>query len=322
MQRKKLSPDRALWLASLAVVAIGCSSSSKGSSPPPAPFSLGNINPAANDPSALSPFDATPDLTGQNVYFTAVGANGPGVFTVPAKGGTPTPLAVGAPFVTPLSIALSSDGQTLFIADPGADTATGEAGAVFSVPVGGGMPSEVAGTDGMVPRGLEVAGDQLYFTGTGSDGKPGLFKMPVAGGGLATLASGATFHEPSGVAIDKAGNVYVVDAASPMSQSARIVLVPPSGSPSTYVDQIAVGYPAGIVLNQAESVILVSALDTGTGTDAVLVIDVASKNVTEMTAGIDKFVEPAGLHRAHGADVFAWADSTANKTGTVYVLSH
>jgi len=36
---------------------------------------------------------------------------------------------------------------------------------------------------------------------------------------------------------------------------------------------------------------------------------------------IGGFNESAGLHRAKGSDKFAWADSRAGGTGTVYVLS-
>ena len=35
---------------------------------------------------------------------------------------------------------------------------------------------------------------------------------------------------------------------------------------------------------------------------------------------MEQFAESAGLHRAHDAEVYAWADSEANGTGTVYVL--
>ncbi len=310
---------RALAIVVGAGAIVACSNSSKtsGSGAP----SLGTLSPAANDPSALSPFDATPDLTGQNIYFTAIGANGPGVFQVAASGGPITQVFAGAPFVSPMSIAMSSDGTTLFVSDIGVQTATSDGGAIFSLPVGGGTPTDIGAADGMVPRGLEVAGDILYFTGTGSDKNPGVFSMPVAGGPVTTLVEGAPLEQPSGVTIDKAGNLYVVDVGSTNSQHACIYLVPPSGAPSVFVDNIAVGYPAGIVLNQAESELLVSALDPSKGTDVVLSIDVASAAVTPISTGIGAFAEAAGLHRAHGADIFAWADSRANKTGTVYVIS-
>ena len=37
--------------------------------------------------------------------------------------------------------------------------------------------------------------------------------------------------------------------------------------------------------------------------------------------GGEKSLQSAGLHRAKRAEVYAWADSRANKGGTVYVLS-
>ncbi len=307
--------------ASAVAAAVGCSSSSGGPSGTP-PFSIGSIQPAAHDTSFASPFDATPDATGQNVYFTAIGANGPGVFKVAASGGAITTLTAGDPLVSPFSIAISSDGSTLYVADIGAETPSGDAGAIFSIPAGGGAPTLVAGTDGMLPRGLEVAADTVYFTGTGKDGRPGVFKMASAGGAPSTVLAGDPLHEPSGVTVDKAGNVYVVDAASPTSSTARVVQINAAGAASVFVDGIAVGYPAGIVLDQAESTLLVSAIDPDKGTDTVLVVDVASRKLSQLSQGIDSFVEPAGLHRAKGADVFAWADSAANNTGTVYVLKH
>jgi len=45
-----------------------------------------------------------------------------------------------------------------------------------------------------------------------------------------------------------------------------------------------------------------------------------SGDVAVMTEPVGAFSESAGLHRAHDADVFAWADSKANGSGTVYVL--
>jgi hypothetical protein len=126
----------------------------------------------------------------------------------------------------------------------------------------------------------------------------------------------------SGVAIASSGDIYVVDTVSTNALGGRIFKIPASGSPSVFLDNIAVGYPAGIVFNQAETELLVSARDTSKGTDAVLVIEVASAAVSEFTTGIDTFVDPAGLHRAHGANIFAWADSTASKAGTVYVITN
>jgi sugar lactone lactonase YvrE len=314
-----LARVRATALSAVALVA--CSSSSGGGGGASGAPSLGTLTPAANDSTVLSPFDATPDVDGKFIYFTALGANGAGVFKVGAGGGAITELFSGAPLVSPFSIAISTDGTKLFVADFGAETTAGDAGVIFSLPVGGGTPSDIAAADGMLPRGLEVSGDTLYFTGTTTNGSVGVFKMSDAGGAVSPLATGAPFQSPSGVAIASSGDVYVVDTATAGSARSRVVKVTAEGTASVYLDNLSVGYPAGIVLNKAESTLLVSALDPTKGTDAVLAIDVASQAVTEFSAGIDLFVEPAGLHRAKSTDIFAWADSAANKTGTVYVIT-
>jgi hypothetical protein len=310
----------------LALTAAACSNSSTTGNPTPpgsktGGASIGTLSPAAHGAGIKSPFDATPDPSGKNVYFTAIGAHGAGVFKVAASGGPVTEVYAGSPFVSPFTIAISTDGSRLFVADIGASSAKTDGGAIFSLPVGGGTPDELGDTDGMLPHGLEVSGDTLYFTGV-SKGVPGVFKMGLGGGAVSTIASGAPFKQPSGVAIASSGDVYVVDAVSTNALGGRIFKVTPSGSSSVYLDNIAVGYPAGIVFNQAETELLVSARDTAKGTDAVLVVDVASRAVSEFTTGIDSFVDPAGLHRAHSADIFAWADSTASKAGTVYVITH
>ena len=313
-------------LAIALAATAACSNNSSSSTPPPGggkgSVSIGALSPAAHGAGITSPFDATPDPDGKNVYFTAIGAHGPGVFKVAASGGAISEVYAGSPFVSPFSIAISTDGSQLFVADLGAKTAKADGGAIFSLPVGGGTPSDLGETGGMLPHGIEVSGETLYFTGVTSKGAPGLFKTGLGGGGVTAIATGAPFKSPSGVAIASSGDVYVVDTVSASPLSARILKVPRSGAPSVYIDNIAVGFPAGIVFNQSETQLLVSALDTTKGTDAVLVIDVASAAVSEFTTDIDKFVEPAGLHRAHSANIFAWADSTAGKVGTVYVITN
>jgi len=70
--------------------------------------------------SALTPWDSTPSPDAKMIYFTAAGGkSGPGVFSVAATGGAVKVLAVGAPLIMPLGIAVSSDGKTLYVADQG-----------------------------------------------------------------------------------------------------------------------------------------------------------------------------------------------------------
>jgi hypothetical protein len=82
-----------------------------------------------------------------------------------------------------------------------------------------------------------------------------------------------------------------------------------------------VGFPAGIALSQDDSAILVSALDPATRTDQVVRIDLVSKQQATVNMGIGTFEEAAGLHRAANAEVYAWCDSTAEGSGTIFVLA-
>lgn len=278
------------------------------------------IQVAANDADIRSPLDATPSPDGSRVYYTALSHAGPeptpGVFTVAANGGVVEPLALGEPLTAPVGISVSLDGSRLFIADPAAN-------GVFGLAAGGGTPSLLAGTQGYAPAGLVISkqGEEyLYFTGREPEsGQPGLFRIASAGGVVEPIAVGAPFADPAGVAVDSRGDAYVVDAAA-QGAAARVIRVR-KGRASAFVEDIGVGFPAGITLTRDDSTVLVSGLDPATRRDVVYFVDSTSARIKRLSKTVGAFAEPAGLHRAHDADVFAWADSEANDTGTVYVLT-
>jgi sugar lactone lactonase YvrE len=284
---------------------------------------VGTINPAANNATVfISPFDATPDPSGTNVYFTALTVDGtPGVFKVAAAGGAITAVATGGSLVAPFGITISDDGNTLYVADPGANNGTIDRGAIFAIGTGAGSnPTAVSGTEGYAGRGVDFQGGQIWFTGTNpADGAAGVFKIAPSGGGAAIVATGAPFVDPSGIAVTKSGDAYVSDTSGSQVGLANVIKV--SGGASVVKGDIAVGYPAGIALSQDDSAVLVSGLTAAAGNDVVFRIDLASKNVTTFNKSIDGFLESAGLHRARNADVYAWADRGANDTGTVFVLT-
>ena len=281
---------------------------------------------------APNPFDATPDPDGQNIYFTAADpVQGAGVFKIPAGGGAVTTVHAGAPFVAPFGIATSTDGNTLFVADPASDVADSAGGSeavgqIFALSPSGGTPTSIMGTTGYSPRGLEVLQqngvDEIYFSGRDSTGAPGVFKVATGGGTPSALATGSPFVDPSGVAVSAAGDVYVADTTNAESRTATIFLVK-GGTTSVLAEGLRVGYPVGIALAQGDGTLFVSGLNTNTLTDLVVAIDLATKNTSEYTGSaehkIGDFEEPAGLHRAKKSNVFAWADSKA-AGGTVYVL--
>jgi DNA-binding beta-propeller fold protein YncE len=306
--------------ALLAAAAAACSKSDGGTAPSananPNAKEI-DIHPAAHDAQFSSPFDATPDPEGKVVYFTAMTADGPAVFRAAVAGGELTRLFVGEPLVTPFAIAISDDGSQLFVADAAAESETDEKGAIFVMPASGGAPSVVAGTQGTAPRGLEAMGDTVYFSGT-KDGAPTVFSMPLAGGPTA-LASGDPLRDPSGLAVAKSGAVYVLDATAGESGTASVLAIQ-GGKVDVILGDIRVGFPGGIALGANDATILVSALDDGTDRDVVHVVDLATRAVTPFTKTVDRFSDPAGLHRARRAPVFAWADSRAEGSGTVFVL--
>jgi sugar lactone lactonase YvrE len=92
------------------------------------------------------------------------------------------------------------------------------------------------------------------------------------------------------------------------------------GKVSVFVKDIALGFPAGIALSSDGQTLLVSGLDVETKHDVVYSVNVASRELGRVTQGIAAFRESAGLHRAHDVNVFAWADSQANQSGTVYTV--
>jgi DNA-binding beta-propeller fold protein YncE len=286
---------------------------------------IGTIQKVANDSTFSSPLDATPSPDGKAIYFTAIGADGSGgVFTVGAGGGPTKRLDSGNVLVSPFGITISPDGKQLYVADPAADDdAMKLYGAVFVLPASGGTPTVLGGTQGLVPRSVVVAADSVYVTaGAGATNGAGVYETSLSGGMLTTVASGAPFVDPSGVAVAKSGDVYVVDTVASGTQLASVILVH-GGKASTLVPDLGVGYPAGCALVQDESALFVSGIDKSKKTDVVYRISPlgSTPQVTTFNKTISAFYEAAGLHRALDADIYAWADSSANATGTVYVLS-
>jgi sugar lactone lactonase YvrE len=286
----------------------------------------------------VSPFDATPDPTGATLYFTGL-ANAAGaaplagVYTASATGtgATPTAVQAGAPYVSPWGISTSTDGTKLYVADPGADItldANGnqiaggtDFGAILVQPTAGGAPTQLAGSAGYDPRGVEVlaasGADVVYFTGRNpTTGKVGVYSLPAAGGTVTTILEGAPFGEPSGVAIGADGTVYVADALGPGGLGQIVTIAKAATTGTQLVGGLRLGYPSGIALSLDGKALLVSTLDPVKSTDIILQIDIATPaTTTAITTNITTNFEAAGLHRARTVDVFAFADGTAGAVG-------
>jgi DNA-binding beta-propeller fold protein YncE len=319
------------WLCGLWLVGCSASSGKPASSAAPAQapgeVTAPAISVAAHDSAIRAPFDATPSPKGDRVYYTALkraddGEDLPGVFSVAADGsGDIETLSEGAPLTAPVGVSISLDGSQLFVAD----TATGSSsrGAILTLPSSGGSASPLAGTEGYAPAGLAIAKvkdqEYLYFTGRDPErAAGGLFRVAASGGVAEAGADGGAFDDPSGVTISAKGDAYVVDAS--IDEHAARVLRVHEGKAESFVADLGIGFPAGITLTHDESTLLVSGVDPTSKHDVVYFVDVASRKLSRLTKTVGAFAEAAGLHRAHDADVFAWADSQADSSGTVYLL--
>ncbi|MEZ4730583.1 MAG: hypothetical protein R3E79_25945 [Caldilineaceae bacterium] len=282
------------------------------------------------------PLDATPDPDGNTIYFTAMSSQGAGVFSVPATGGETVTLAVGAPLTAPVGLAVSTDGQTIYVADPSTVVATTQTiarktpatttGAIFRLPSNGGPLTPITTTIQTAPRGLTVVrennSDMIYFTGsTPDDGQPALMKVPATGGALTIIEQGGQLVAPVGIAVNKNGVIYVADEAAAGAGLGTIFQFNPdtpharNNHAELLADRVRLGSPAGMTLTLDESLLLVSSLDTVARTSQVLIIDTAThgQGVVNKVIGVNQ--DSGGLHRAHNNNVMAWAGVTAGTGG-------
>lgn len=276
------------------------------------------------------PMDATPDPDGNQIYFTAMSASGAGVFSVPAAGGTVVTLTVGAPLTTPVGIAVSTDGQTLYLADTHAQingtAAMTMTGALFSLSSSGGAPTPIPGTAHTAPRGLTVVKennvDVIYFTGVDpADGQPAVMRIPAAGGALTVEEKGEGMVEPVGIAVSKTGALYIADQAAAGNGLGTLFRFKPhtdqgrSSHAERLADFVRMGAPAGITLTLDESLVLVSSLDTLGRTSQVLVVNTTTnaQGIVNKVIGVNR--TSGGLHRAHNNNVMAWCGVTAGGSG-------
>lgn len=294
---------------------------------------LSDVRLVAQPGGFATPWDATPDPDGQQVFFTASGTDGVAVLRVPAAGGADAVvLAKGAPFAAPRGLAISSDGQQIYVADPEAKGDDGMTGRVFALPAAGGTPVPLAGTAGTAPRGLEIAreanGDVLYIAGNvAGSSEPAVLKLALASGAAPeVVAKGAPLSEPTGLAITKDGTVLVADRAAAGAGKGSVFRIRAGGKAEQIAGPVRTGTPVvGAALTLEESALLVSALAPDRDSAQVLLVETGSLKQGIVNKAIEANTGSGGVHRAHNRNVFAWADSTlpgpGRKGGGVYLLT-
>src|ERR1700722_16185842 len=158
------------------LVMAGCAKGAK--SAPLGDRAITAVDVAARAGVFQHPLDAAPSPDGNDTYFTGTNAAGAAVLRVTGVGGAVSTVAAGAPLAKPTGVAVATNGQSIYVADPQAGTG----GGIFGLAATGTdeTPALVAGTDGRAPRGLDVVRqggtDVVYFTGTDpSNAEVGLF---------------------------------------------------------------------------------------------------------------------------------------------------
>lgn len=275
----------------------------------------------------MSPLDSAPSPDGKTIYFTALTPAGDAaVFSVKDDGTGLTKLASGGKMVAPVGIAVSADGNTLYVADPGGteDPAsvdpTKDAGLFFSLPATGGTPTVLV--NGKWPKAVAVGtsgstcSESVYFCGVDAAGVSGVFDKTGA-----SVLTGAELTDCSGLTVAPDGTIYVVAASSTTRRGAVVTGKAGGGAPTTLLDGLTVGYPSGIALSPDGTNLLVSAQAKASGTDVVLKIKLADKSTAEQAPLTAPLVESGGLHRALKANVYSFVDGLgANGKGSVWLV--
>jgi hypothetical protein len=258
---------------------------------------------------------AVPDAANQFTYFTALDAPGTGVYKVPAVGGNAMPVFTGTPFSKPIDLVLSTDNQTIFVADFGAD-------AILSLNISGSTPMAVMGTSGTKPVALDViqksGSDVIYFCGTNaSDGQPSIFEIASGVAGSAMLRyKGAPLMNPTGIVSAKDGTLYIAD------KNGKVFKLTTANVISEVASGVIMGEPAGIALTPDDQNVAVSSKSRSDGTAQVHVVSLSTGKAYIFNKVISANSNPGGLHAARNASgatgIYAWSD--IQKPGHVYVV--
>lgn len=252
-----------------------------------------------------NPVDAVPSPDASVIYYIAEKGGVPTVFKVSAAGGTSTAIHSGAPFVDPRGIVTSSDGDTLYIADPGAK-------AVFALAVDGTSPPEVvSGTADTVPAAVDLKDDggvdRLYIAGRDSKNTAALMMVDAAGGTLQSITAGTPMVEPDGVAVLSDGDVYIADRAAASGVApARLFVWGGDPGVTNMGMKMVPGTPMGLAITANENVLLVSTLNADTGASEVVLLEMHNhENV--WIQPIEGSTTSGGVHCSRLKNVCAWA---------------
>lgn len=248
---------------------------------------------------------SVPDATDQFIYFVAKGPNGAGVFKVPSIGGLPTEVTAGSPFIQPTDIVLTTDNQTVVVADPAASS-------IFQVAITGGQATAIPETFQTNPVALDLKSesgtDAIYYCGT-TNGRKAIFKKTPSG--LTVLYSGTPLNSPTGIVVANDGAIYIADEGTVHRLS--------GGTITQLATGLDMGSPAGITLTPDQKAVVVSS-KSNAGKAQADIISLTTGARSVFNNGIGANSAPAGLHGARNASGFTGLYSWADRAGGIYRL--
>jgi len=203
-------------------------------------FAIGRKDYTLSSPQALA-VDAAGDL-----YIGDIPTTGGGrIFEMTATGGVLTGtvklIHSGAPLVNPISLTVDST-NTLFIGDY--PPSTGD-GAIYSLAAGGSVLKHLIFTGiptDYTPAALvRDSSNNLYIADNG--GNPGgdnvngnVYKAPAAGGAaVAVSAQTFTLYQPSGLARDTAGDLFILSKFTTDPTAQQVVEIPAASPTTPYI---------------------------------------------------------------------------------------
>jgi hypothetical protein len=204
----------------------------------------------------------------------------------------------------------------------------GGSGRIFSLSMGGGPPTEVAGSAGTRPLALDVlrqgGQDKIFFCGSdASDAQTALYELPATGAAAPTLRhKGAPLLAAAGIISASDGTLYIADKGSQPNQGKVYRL---SGTTLTLLAaDIYTGSPPGIALTPDERTVVVSSLHPINGTAQVHLIDLQTGSSSVFSRVISANSGAGGLHPARDGSgmtgTYAWSGYDGSGGGGVYRL--
>ena len=173
----------------------------------------------------------------------------------------------GAPLTNPISLAIDSSG-TVFIGDYPASGV----GAIYSSPSIGTTPTLLTFTglnSPFTPASLlRDSANNLYIAdngngASGAAGYGGIYKAPATGGAASQVSTQSfVINQPSGLATDAAGDLFILSLLGDGSTGQQVVIVPAASPSSPYIiPNNGIGTSSSVAIDASGNVDVLSSAD-------------------------------------------------------------